>query len=270
MKEGIMDSDHRFNLLNYVVEGEGPPVVLVHGISASINHWKFLMPELVSAGYTAIAMDLFGHGDSVKPRNPNLYTTAAVYGTFEALLENLPIDPPYYLVGHSIGGYVSLRYARSNPKKVRAMVLINPLFSLKQLSPFLSITMPMDFMGVMMIRLVPQWVVNTFLSMNEEFTTDLSPEVRRMYAGDVKRASPEFLRIPNSANDLTPLLKQIPTKTLVIYGVNDHIENPALFPKLINGLPNATGRPVEGCGHQPHHHKPELVDPMILDFIKKN
>src|SRR5512136_1333786 len=104
MKEGFMDTNHRFNLLNYVVEGNGPPVVLVHGISASIDHWQFLMPELVSAGYTAIAMDLLGHGDSVKPKEPRLYSADAVYGTFEALLESLPMEPPYYLVGHSIGG----------------------------------------------------------------------------------------------------------------------------------------------------------------------
>jgi len=265
-----MDTDHRFNLLNYVVEGDGLPVVLVHGISASIDHWQFLMPDLVSAGYKVIAMDLLGHGDSLKPKDTRLYSTGAVYGTFEALLDSLPIAPPYYLVGHSIGGYISLRYARANPKKVRAMVLINPLFSLKQLNPFLSITMSMDFMGAMLVRATPRWVVNTFLSLNEEFTTDLSPEVRSMYARDVKRASPDFLRIPNSVNDLTPLLKEIPARTLVIYGVNDHIEDPSSFPRLVAGLPNAIGQPIAGCGHQPHHHKPRLVDPMILDFLKKN
>ena len=133
-----MNTDHRFNLLNYVLEGDGLPVVLVHGISASIDHWKFLMPDLVSAGYQVVAMDLFGHGDSVKPKDPRLYSAGALYGTFEDLLDSLPIAPPYYLVGHSIGGYISLRYARSNPKKVRAMVLINPLFTLKQLNPFLK------------------------------------------------------------------------------------------------------------------------------------
>ena len=50
--------------LNYVVEGEGPPVILIHGIAASHADWWRLMPLLVSAGHQAIAFLIMVHGDN--------------------------------------------------------------------------------------------------------------------------------------------------------------------------------------------------------------
>lgn len=265
-----MKTKPQFDLLNFVIEGDGPPVILLHGISASLDHWQYLLPELISAGYCALAMDLLGHGDSAKPRDPRLYTMDALYGAFEALLDCLQLDPPFTLVGHSLGGYLSLRYAHRNPRNVRAMVLIDPLYSLKQLTPALGTLMPLNFLGVKILKATPRPVVDTFLSLDETFTMDLAPRIRQMYARDVKRASPYFLLIPASAKDLTPRLKDIPAQTLVIWGAQDRIEYPHSFPRLVSGLPHATGRIIAGGGHQPHHGKPKLVNRIILDFINQS
>ena len=73
--------------MNYVVDGEGPPVVLVHGMAASLADWSRLMPLLVSAGYKAIAVDLLGHGDSDKPKNQDGYSADAVYQALEKWLD---------------------------------------------------------------------------------------------------------------------------------------------------------------------------------------
>jgi pimeloyl-ACP methyl ester carboxylesterase len=75
------------------------------------------------------------------------------------------------------------------------------------------------------------------------------------------------LRIPASADDLTPFLEHIHTPTLVIWGVEDHLEYPESFPRLAAGLANASDIPVPGCGHQPHHGNPELVKQLISHFL---
>ena len=266
----VMDTRRRREFLNHVSSGDGPPVILIHGISQSLTDWYSLMPILASDGYRAIAVDLLGHGDSPKPTDPEFYTTRAVYGTLESWIEALRMEPPYFLVGHSLGGYMSLNYARRHPDNVAAMVLINPLFSLSQLKGLLNIFMPYDSLGVRVLRRTPSWLVNSFLAKSDSFTTMLPPKARAMYAKNVKRASPYFLLIPKSAKDLTPELEYISPKTMVIYGVHDNIEDPLSFPRLVSGLPNAIGRAMTGCGHQPHHNKPDVVNRIILNFLNDN
>jgi NAD+ synthase len=254
-------------LLNYVTDGEGPPVILIHGMSASLADWWRLMPLLVSAGYRAIAVDLLGHGDSAKPRDPQQYSIQTVYKALEEWIDELGLGSAFYLIGHSLGGYMSLTYALHHPDRVQAMVLINPLYSLKQLSGMLDLLMPLTGVGVGLLKAAPQWLVNSFLSYNDSFLTKLDAETRWSYARDIKRASPLFLRLPSTATDLTPKLPAISPPTLVLWGVDDRIEKADSFPQLVTGLPNATGKGIEDCGHHPHQGKPELVSRMILDLF---
>jgi NAD+ synthase len=255
-------------LLNSVVEGDGPPVILIHGISASLSDWWRLMPLLVSAGYQVIAVDMLGHGDSAKPRDPKLYTSEVVLAALEDWIDGLDLHSPFYLVGHSLGGYMSLSYAHRHPDRVRAMVLINPLFSLNQLTSILDLFMPLASVGVSLLKAAPQWLVNSFLSYNDTFLTKLDAETRWAYSRDIKRASPHFLRIPATAPDLTPLLPEIEPVTLVLWGTEDRIEKADTFPQLVSGLANATGKGIAGVGHHPHQAEPELVSRMVLDFFK--
>ena len=261
-------NESRFTI-NYVVDGDGPPVILVHGISASLSDWWRLMPLLVSAGYQAIAVDLLGHGDSTKPSNPDHYSAKMVYAALEHWIEQLDIDTPFYLIGHSLGGYMSLTYALNHPDRVRAMVLLNPLYSPKQIARKLDMFMPLMPVGVSLLKATPQWLVNSFLSFNDTFLTNLDAETRWAYARDIKRASPDFLRIPATAADLTPQLPSITPDTLVLWGEDDGIEKADSFPQLVAGLRHATGKGITNCGHHPHQGEPELVSRLILDFFGK-
>jgi NAD+ synthase len=257
-------------VMNYVADGYGPPVILIHGISASLSDWSRLMPLLVSAGYQAVAVDLLGHGDSAKPDDPRQYSARVVYEALEECIEHIGVEPPFYLVGHSLGGYMSLTYALNHPDRVQAMVLINPLYSLKQLTGVLDLFLPLSSVGAGLLKAAPQWLVNSFLSYNDSFLTKLDAETRWAYSRDIKRASPNFLHIPATAPDLTPQLPSIPTHTLVLWGLDDRIEKADSFPELVSGLPNATGRGIPDCGHHPHQSKPEVVSRMILEFFQQH
>lgn len=255
--------------LNYIVDGQGPPVVLIHGLAASVADWSRLMPLLVSAGYQAVAIDLLGHGDSPKPDDPDLYSAEVVYDLLEECLDQISVEPPFYLVGHSLGGYMSLTYTLNHPDRVAAMVLINPLYSLKQLTGSLDRLLPLASVGAKLLRAAPQWLVNSLLARNEAFLTRLDAETRWSYSRDIKRASPNFLLIPSTAPDLTPRLPEINPPALVLWGTDDPIESADSFPQLASRLPNATGKGIAGCGHHPHQGQPDLVSRMILDFFRQ-
>ena len=81
---------------------------------------------MAKPGSTVYALDLPGHGDSSKPPQRAAYTSDAVYRAFSAWLESLDLAQPPVLVGHSLGGYLSLRYACDHPDWVSRLALIDP------------------------------------------------------------------------------------------------------------------------------------------------
>lgn len=117
---------------HFVEKGEGSPIILVHGLAASLHDWDSLLPELERAGWRSYALDLLGHGESPKPDSRS-YKAKWVYRHLESWIESLQLSEPPVIVGHSLGGYLSLRYAIRNPQRVRALILTDPFYRLDQL-----------------------------------------------------------------------------------------------------------------------------------------
>ncbi len=110
--------------INYLVMGEGsPPVVLVHGFGGDLNNWLFNQPAL-AAGRAAYALDLPGHGRSGKDVGSG--EVAALAQTLAAYLDALRLDP-VHLVGHSLGGAITLDLAVRQPERVASLTLIAPV-----------------------------------------------------------------------------------------------------------------------------------------------
>jgi len=86
-------------LLNYIETGHGIPVILIHGMAASLYDWQTLTPALAQAGYRALAVDLLGHGASPKPNKPHLYSIRSVYAVLEDWMRSLDLETPLHLVG---------------------------------------------------------------------------------------------------------------------------------------------------------------------------
>ena len=254
-------------LLNYVVQGEGMPVVLIHGMAASLYDWENLLPVLSGAGFRAYAVDLLGHGDSQKPVDPRMYTHRALLATLEGWLGSLEIDQPFMLVGHSLGGHLSLSYSLRHPNKVCALVLIDPFYSLKQLPPIFRLLHRRPSPGVKILGALPENLIERVMRFDLTTLARLSSQVRRQIAADLKRASPNILHIPRSLPDLTHELSHIQVPAQVIWGEDDLTLNPASFPRLVSILSNASGHPISNCGHQPHVGKPEQVNRLVVEFL---
>lgn len=257
------------DLLHYSACGEGPPVILIHGMAASSHDWEALMPDLVAAGYRALAVDLLGHGESAKPESAEVYTSRHVYAALEEWLAGLKDSLPFFLIGHSLGGLMCMIYALRYPQNVRAMVLIDPVYSPEQLSPLLRWLNRRPALGVKALQVVPLKAIDALLGWDPISAPHFPPDVRWQIAVDYKRASPHILYIPRTIPDLTPDLERIEAQTLVIWGEKDLTLAPDTFPDLVADLPNARGYPIPGSGHQPHIGDPDLVNHLILDFLSQ-
>lgn len=123
--------------IDYLVAGEGRPLVLVHGITESRRTWDPLLAPLIAAGYRVVALDLRGHGASSKVGPYDLAMMAADLG---AVLEAESIDDAL-LVGHSLGGAVVSAYAAGGP--CRGVVNVDQPMALSGFQSVLGQLQPM-------------------------------------------------------------------------------------------------------------------------------
>lgn len=210
--------------VNFVSEGRGDPVVLIHGLAASLHDWDALLPELSKAGYTGYALDLLGHGDSPKP-NVREYRVDQLFEHFLFWLESLHIKQPLVLIGHSLGGYLALEFARQFPNHTRGLVLVDPVYSMRQFPALLSFLYRQTNWSSLIVQKTPEWLLRmaidiSSLSLGHSVggLYGLPREIREQTVVDYTRTAPGVYNILNKKLELTADLSSIKAPTLVIWG----------------------------------------------------
>ena len=273
MGEG-MSAEHL--RVNYVRFGTGAPVILAHGLAASLHDWDDLLPALSATGYAGYALDLLGHGDSGKRADQREYTVGNVFGHFETWIDSQNFDEPMVLIGHSLGGGLSLKYALQHPERVRALVLVNPFYDLKQLPPALraffrrglSYSRLIDRTPYRLFRIMVDLTSFNYFPGRKEVHV-LPEHIRHQTALDYKRASSGIYNIPRTLQGLVPQLSSIKQPALILWGNRDQTLSPPSFAHLGTMLPNVRGTHVMPiCGHVPHQCHPDVLNPYVLDFLK--
>src|SRR5215217_4131881 len=117
----------------YRIAGDGPPVVLIHGMVNSSRHWERVALRLAER-YTVIAPDLIGHGDSATPRGD--YSLGAHAAVIRDLLAAIGVERST-VVGHSLGGGVAMQFFWQFPQHVERLALVSSGGLGPQVSPLL-------------------------------------------------------------------------------------------------------------------------------------
>jgi pimeloyl-ACP methyl ester carboxylesterase len=110
--------------IEVTVEGEGRPVVLLHGFPDSSKLWRHVVPGLVSAGFQCIVPDLRGYGGSDKPEDPGVYAIPFLAGDVLGVLDHLGLDKAH-VVGHDWGSALGWATAAFAPDRVDHVVGIS-------------------------------------------------------------------------------------------------------------------------------------------------
>jgi len=228
---------------HYSVDGEGDPVVLLHGGLSDSTAWQLQIPAFAST-YRTYAFDRRGHGRTPDTDEPFHYDEMA--DETIAFLEDV-VGGPAHLVGWSDGGIVALLVSRKRPDLVRRQVLIGANFHTDGLMP--EFETPEDPAGddVAALRV---WY--------EGVAVDPAhwPE---FYAKGTRL----FLEEPTLTVDD---LEVVDVPTLVLAGDDDCIHH-AHTVALFEALQNAQLAIVPGTSHMLQLEKPALANQLILDFL---
>jgi pimeloyl-ACP methyl ester carboxylesterase len=259
---------------NYVQQGTGIPVILIHGLAASLHDWDDLIPALTENSYAAYAPDLLGHGDS--PRlDSRAYQMDWIFDHFFHWMKSLRLTEPAILIGHSLGGHVALQYARRVSAWTRALVLVNPFYSPSQLPRLLRKTYGRANLGGTLVEKAPNWLFRLLVDMSSVAMGhsvgalhSLPERIRAQTALDFRRTAPGVYHLPNAMYDMTPFLHEINTPALVVWGDRDKTLSPASFARLVNELPKARGDALR-AGHVPHQSHAQEFNQVVLKFLKE-
>ncbi len=258
---------------NAMYQGSGTPIVLIHGLAASLHDWDDLAPALTANGYASYALDLLGHGDSPKPAS-RAYQMEWIFEHFLHWMNSLHLTEPAVLIGHSLGGYIALEYARRVSAWTRGLVLVSPFFSRSQLPFLLRNTYRRRNLNGLLVSRLPQWMLRAFVDASSVAfghsvgaLHSLPERVRLQTALDYKRTAPGVYNIPGIIADQSEHFASMTFPTLVVWGDRDQTLSPASFPGLVNAMPRATGKSLR-AGHVPHQSHAEEFNQMVLEFLR--
>ena len=121
----MADFDSSGVRINYIDEGSGPAVVLVHGFASNLQgNWRApgVVDALVASGRRVVALDCRGHGRSDKPHDPEAYGGTIMADDVIALMDHLGIRQAD-LAGYSMGGMLSASLLARHPERLRSVIL---------------------------------------------------------------------------------------------------------------------------------------------------
>jgi pyruvate dehydrogenase E2 component (dihydrolipoamide acetyltransferase) len=232
--------------LRFLHEGEGDPVVLLHGFGGDLNNWLFALPAL-AAEHGVYALDLPGHGGSSKDVGAG--DLDALAGAVEQFLESQSLER-VHLVGHSLGGLVAAEVARRG--HARSLTLIAPAglgspVNREYIDGFIAAESRRELKPVLQMLFADQSLVTRQLvdDVLKYKRIDGVTEALRTIAAAALESSAEL------PDDLP---------VLIVWGADD---------RVVPSAERAEVQLLQGAGHSPHMEAAGEVNRLIEGFLAK-
>jgi non-heme chloroperoxidase len=257
--------------ISVISRGEGPPIVLSHGVLLSVRTWVKQMESLPEAGFRTIAFDHRGHGASKIGKSGHALDTLA--DDMRCVVEGLDLKDAV-LVGHSMGGVAAQLFCLRHPDVVRdrvAGVVLLSTLSRTALSGNRHLLHALELLagatpdagGVMKLTNVGLLVARIGFGRNPQPShVELTRQMIMACDPATRKAAPSALL----GLDLTKELSRIAVPTIVISGTNDVIAPPAESRRMARRIPGARLELLDGAGHMLMLERAETIDALITEF----
>ena len=267
------------NQVSFLRAGEGPAVLLLHGIAGSYETWAPLIPALADE-FTVIAPDMLGHGCSAKPRGD--YSLGAYASGARDLLLALGHESAT-IVGHSLGGGVAMQFAYQFPVHTERLALVSSGGLGDEVSVILrAATLPGSELVLPLItkawvtdtgRRIGGWLDALGLQPSADITeiargyaTLADPEAREAFICTA-RSVIDYRGQRVSARDRLYLAESVPS--LIVWGERDRIIPCSHGQRAAGEMPGSRFELFEGAGHFPHLARPIPFCRLLARFINE-
>ena len=261
--------------IRYVEAGDGPVVLMLHGLADSLLSWYCNIDYLADAGYRVIAPDMPGSGESDKPSHLEYDPDSAAEFVYD-FTQELGIEK-LSLVGNSAGGLIAGLLSLEHPDMVEKMALVSSGGFGRRVSWLLRI-LSVPVLG----ELIYQPRLNSKMGLTRllfhqppEILEELLPEIDRLK--ELPGARNAVLRSIRSSITLRGLrqreyiierLKDSKVPLMTVWGADDRIIPVAHAEEVRRELPGSIIHIIPECGHWPQMEKPDLFNPMLTEFLK--
>ncbi len=251
---------HKEKGFEFVREGDGEPMVLLHGLFGALSNWKDIIKFFAPGGYSVYIPLLPIYQGDFKV-GTNVEALADFVKDFTDALDLQKI----HVVGNSLGGHIALIYALKYPENVETMCLTGS-------SGLFEAGMGSSFPKRQNREFIRQRVEFTFYS-PETATEELVDEVFDIV--NTREKAIRVIRIAKNAQrtNLADDLHKIKTPTCLIWGLNDNITPAYVAHEFHRLLPNSKLFFIDKCGHAPMMEHPDIFNSYLEQFLseyKKN
>jgi pimeloyl-ACP methyl ester carboxylesterase len=244
--------------------GDGPLVVCVPSLGDVRGEYRFLIPQLVEAGYRVVSMDVRGLGETSVEWDD--YTVAGIGADIVALIRDLEAGPAI-VIGTSMAAGAAVWAAAEAPDLIRGMVMVGP-FVRGDGNKLLE--------AVFTVMLARPWGPSMWLKYFSTLYPTRKPDDFAEYTSALKAnlAKPgrletllAMLRASKRASE--ERIPQVDKPVLVLMGSKDpDFKEPEAEAKWVAENLKGTYTLIEGAGHYPHAELPEITAPLMLEFIQ--
>ncbi|MDO3704917.1 alpha/beta fold hydrolase [Micromonospora sp. C28SCA-DRY-2] len=256
------------------VDGDGPPVVLLHGIGRTLRDFTE-QHELLADRYRVHSVDLPGYGGSLPMAEP--YTLPALARFVGRYLDAVGVEAPAHLVGNSLGGAIAMRLAVAEPARVASLALVNSAGFGREVTMMLRL-LALRPLGRLLLRPSRSAARRTERALFHDAAFATAERVA--YALEVAR-QPHAARVlletahslgtfrgvsPQWREELLTELARLDVPTLVVWGDRDLILPAAHLDAARTRLPRARTHLFTDCGHMPQIECAEEFSRLLVDF----
>lgn len=251
---------------------DGKPVVLVHGFSAPLFIFNPLFEFLTNSGFRVLRYDLLGRGYSDKPRTR--YDIHLFVKQLKDLLDALEMKD-ITLLGLSMGGPVTTAFVKEYPRLVCKHILIDPSGAKAVELTLLLKTARQPIIGELLIALFGS---NNMIKgiASDFFDPDLVAMFQEKYKIQMEFKGFKQAILSSMRNGMLDSFLETYKKvgalkkpTLIFWGMNDKTTPYEDHPLILQALPHAEFHAIANCGHIPHYEKPEIFNPILLEFLSR-
>ncbi|MBN1498032.1 MAG: alpha/beta hydrolase [Spirochaetes bacterium] len=260
--------------IRYRDEGDGPVLVLLHGVCAFLETWDGWV-SVLKKHFRLVRLDVPGFGITGPAPDKSYYVREKFVRVMDGLITELGLRH-FSIVGNSLGGYFAWNYALDYPEKVNKMILIDTV-GYNQKMPFLltfasnPLVRPIARFAMprfMLYTAVKQVYGNKSRVMRENQERYFEYAMRTGNKGSYVDIFAEMKR-QNKNPDLARDIPNIRVPTLVMWGTKDEWVPYRYFDSWKKDLPSARFIAYEGAGHVPMEEVPEQTAADALAFLKK-